>query len=339
MVKPISADDIAMAALLRAARAAYIDAVRKALIEAGFDDMPRNGAYVLSAIAQGGGPVISAVAQGGASMAGIIRGLGVTKQAAGQLIDTLVLRGYVERREDKEDRRKLTVALTTTGEDAAHVGDAFAGPAAACWYGKSSLVAPLFVAKLSSASRAEAVKPALAALFAQIVGSYEAKAQADDKSGPYKRLPVTTKPGPANATLWQRPVSARYGTAQSADAPFAAQLSSDRYFPVTLAIAGDVVVFSPDAPPFRGRRCEGVAMRVTNPQAFDGPRLGAALLQALHRLWPATFRIEATLGMVGSAAALQAIEAGVPLDALADQWALDRADFLRQRQAVLLYRD
>lgn len=132
-------------------------------------------------------------------------------------------------------------------EAAAHVRDAFAGPAAACWYGKSSLVAPLFVAKLSSASQVDAVKPALAALFSQIVGSYEAKAQSDDKSGPYKRLPVTTKPGPANATLWQRPVSARYGTAQSAGAPFAAQLSSDRYFPVTLAIAGDVIVFSPDA--------------------------------------------------------------------------------------------
>ena len=132
-------------------------------------------------------------------------------------------------------------------EAAAHVGDAFAGPAAACWYGKSSLVAPLFVAKLSSASQAEAVKPAMAALFGQIVGSYETKAQSDDKSGPYKRLPVTTKQGPPNATLWQRPVSARYGTAQSAGAPFAAQLSADRYFPVTLAIAGDVVVFSPDA--------------------------------------------------------------------------------------------
>jgi len=58
---------------------------------------------------------------------------------------------------------------------------------------------------------------------------------------------VAAKQGPTNATLWQRPVSARYGTAQSAGAPFAAQLSSDRYFPVTLAIAGDVVVFSPDA--------------------------------------------------------------------------------------------
>jgi uncharacterized protein YfaA (DUF2138 family) len=127
------------------------------------------------------------------------------------------------------------------------VGEAFTGPAAACWYGKSSLVAPLFVARLSSASQAEAVKPALGALFGQIVGAYEAKAQADDKSGAYKRLPVTTRQGPANATLWQRPVSARYGTAQAAGAPFAAQLSADRYFPVTLAVAGDVVVFSPDA--------------------------------------------------------------------------------------------
>jgi DNA-binding MarR family transcriptional regulator len=110
MARPISADDIAMSALLRAARAAYTDAVRKALADAGFDDMPRNGAYV-----------IGAIGNGGATMANIIRGLGVTKQAAGQLIDTLVLRGYVERRADEDDRRKLTVALTTGGEEAAAI--------------------------------------------------------------------------------------------------------------------------------------------------------------------------------------------------------------------------
>lgn len=109
MVKPISVDDIAMAALLRAARTAYADAVRKAVVAAGFEDMPRAGAYAIGAISNG------------AAMADIIRGLGVTKQAAGQLIDTLVLRGYVERREDKDDRRKLTMALTTTGEEAAAV--------------------------------------------------------------------------------------------------------------------------------------------------------------------------------------------------------------------------
>ena len=109
MDKPLSADDIAMSALLRAARATYANAVRKAVIAAGFEDMPKNGAYVIGAIGRG------------AAMANIIRGLGVTKQAAGQLVDTLVLRGYVERQEDPEDRRKLSMALTTTGEEAAAI--------------------------------------------------------------------------------------------------------------------------------------------------------------------------------------------------------------------------
>lgn len=87
-------------------------------------------------------------------------------------------------------------------EAAAHIGEAFASPAVVCWYGKSSLVAPLFVAKLSSMSQAETVKPAPDALFGKIIGSYKAKTQADGKSDPYKRLPVTTKQGPANATPW-----------------------------------------------------------------------------------------------------------------------------------------
>lgn len=107
MEKPISADDIVMPALLRAARAAYTNAVRKAAVAAGFEDMPKNGAYVIGAIGRG------------AAMANIIQGLGISKQAAGQLIDALVLRGYVECREDPEDRRKLSMALTTSGEEAA----------------------------------------------------------------------------------------------------------------------------------------------------------------------------------------------------------------------------
>jgi DNA-binding MarR family transcriptional regulator len=45
--------------------------------------------------------------------------LKVSKQAAGQLVDALVLRGYLERQVDPEDRRKLTVALTERGRAAA----------------------------------------------------------------------------------------------------------------------------------------------------------------------------------------------------------------------------
>jgi DNA-binding MarR family transcriptional regulator len=110
MVKPISADDIALPALLRAARPAYGNAIRDALRAAGFEDMPKNGAYVIGAISRAGAP-----------LADIIRGLGVSKQAAGQLIDTLVLRGYLEREVDDDDRRRLTMTLTQRGRAAATI--------------------------------------------------------------------------------------------------------------------------------------------------------------------------------------------------------------------------
>jgi len=44
----------------------------------------------------------------------------VSKQAAGQLVDILVLRGYLERTVDSGDRRRLTLSLTDRGM-AAHL--------------------------------------------------------------------------------------------------------------------------------------------------------------------------------------------------------------------------
>jgi DNA-binding MarR family transcriptional regulator len=94
--------------LLRTARAAYGAAVRAALAESGFDDMPRNGGFVVTVIANTGAPLSQ-----------IISELRVSKQAAGQLVDTLVTRGYLERAVDPADRRRLTVSLTERGIAAA----------------------------------------------------------------------------------------------------------------------------------------------------------------------------------------------------------------------------
>jgi DNA-binding MarR family transcriptional regulator len=101
-------DEVAIPALLRAARRAYGSAVRAALAEAGCDDMPRNGSYVVGAIDRTGAPLSQ-----------IITELGVSKQAAGQLVDTLVARGYLERSPDPDDRRRLTITLTERGHAAA----------------------------------------------------------------------------------------------------------------------------------------------------------------------------------------------------------------------------
>jgi DNA-binding MarR family transcriptional regulator len=102
--------DVSFPALLRAARRAYGTVVIEALAEAGCDDMPRNGSYVIGAIARTGAPLSQ-----------IIDALGVSKQAAGQLVDTLVTRGYLTRAADPDDRRRLTITLTDRGLAAAEV--------------------------------------------------------------------------------------------------------------------------------------------------------------------------------------------------------------------------
>jgi DNA-binding MarR family transcriptional regulator len=101
---------VSIPALLRAARRTYGSAITEALAEVGCDDMPRNGSFV-----------VGAVARTGAALSEIIEGLGVSKQAAGQLVDTLVSRGYLERRVDVDDRRRLTITLTERGQAAAVV--------------------------------------------------------------------------------------------------------------------------------------------------------------------------------------------------------------------------
>lgn len=100
-------------ALLRAARARCVVEVRRALDDAGFGDIPANGVAVIGGIARGGAP-----------LSDIVRDLGASKQATGQLVDLLVRRGYLERAVDPADRRRLTVAPSERGLAAAAVARA-----------------------------------------------------------------------------------------------------------------------------------------------------------------------------------------------------------------------
>jgi DNA-binding MarR family transcriptional regulator len=102
--------DLGMPGLLRMARKAYGNAVRAAFAAAGFEDVPRNGAYVLAR-----------VWEDSSSFARLTRELGISKQATSQLIDTMAVRGYLERTPDAEDRRRMVLTLTPRGEAAATV--------------------------------------------------------------------------------------------------------------------------------------------------------------------------------------------------------------------------
>src|ERR1700761_8921001 len=103
-------EQIPIPELLRHARYTYGGAMREALAQGGYDDIPRNGLYVL------GGLVLGA---GGVPLGQLVRELRISKQAAGQLVDALVIRGYLERAVDEDDRRKLTITLTARGRAAA----------------------------------------------------------------------------------------------------------------------------------------------------------------------------------------------------------------------------
>jgi DNA-binding MarR family transcriptional regulator len=101
-------DDVSIPGLLRGARGSYARAIAARLTAAGCDDLPRNGPFV-----------VGGMANHRAAAVDMIRGLGVTRQAASQLIDTLVVRGYLTREVNPDDRRRMNIELTDRGRAAA----------------------------------------------------------------------------------------------------------------------------------------------------------------------------------------------------------------------------
>jgi DNA-binding MarR family transcriptional regulator len=61
------------------------------------------------------------MARADAPLSEIVAQLGTSKQTAGQLVDSLVTRGYLSREVDPQDRRRLVVSLTERGQEAATI--------------------------------------------------------------------------------------------------------------------------------------------------------------------------------------------------------------------------
>jgi DNA-binding MarR family transcriptional regulator len=104
----IDRTELATPTLMRSARGVYIQSIRVELHAIGIDDLPRNGAFILAGIDRSGGPRPDLPSE-----------LGVTKQAVSLVIDTLVERGYLDRRPDPDDRRRVVLELTPRGHEVA----------------------------------------------------------------------------------------------------------------------------------------------------------------------------------------------------------------------------
>lgn len=95
---------MALAALLLAAGSTLVDGIHAGVTARGFGDLrPAHGF------------AFARLAPGDATVSELADHLGVTRQAASQLTDELIQKGYVERRPHPTDRRARLVVLTERG--------------------------------------------------------------------------------------------------------------------------------------------------------------------------------------------------------------------------------
>jgi uncharacterized protein YbbC (DUF1343 family) len=105
-----------------------------------------------------------------------------------------------------------------------------------------------------------------------------------------------------------------------------------------LAVRFEATTFVPARDVYAGRRCRGVRVRVVDRERLDTPALGVEIASALHRLYPAMFKLRATLGMIGSRSVLDALERGEDPREIAQRWQAGLEAFHARRERFLLYR-
>jgi DNA-binding MarR family transcriptional regulator len=109
-----------------------VDGIQEGLARRGFDDVrPAHGF------------AFARIGEGDATTADVAEHLGITKQAAGQLVEYLVDHGYVMRRPDERDARARLLLLTDRGRACTVAAEASAADTVDGW--KSQLGPPGFI--------------------------------------------------------------------------------------------------------------------------------------------------------------------------------------------------
>lgn len=115
-------DALALSALLLAAGNALVDGIHAGVVARGYRDLrPAHGfAFVR-------------LAPDGATVSELAAHLGVTRQAAAQLVDEMVAKGYVERRRHPSDGRAQLITLTERGWACTRAAEAAAAETVGAW--------------------------------------------------------------------------------------------------------------------------------------------------------------------------------------------------------------
>lgn len=112
-----------LAALVLRAATQVVDEIQRGVAARGFTDVRPAHGFAFVRISR----------PGGATVVDLAEHLGITKQAASQLVGQLVERGYVLREDDPRDGRSQVLRLTDRGRECTRVAEQAAAVAVARW--------------------------------------------------------------------------------------------------------------------------------------------------------------------------------------------------------------
>jgi uncharacterized protein YbbC (DUF1343 family)/CubicO group peptidase (beta-lactamase class C family) len=98
------------------------------------------------------------------------------------------------------------------------------------------------------------------------------------------------------------------------------------------------ISFTPSSSNYAGEHCEGVNIVVLDRNLLDATELGVELASALHKLYPADFKLDRMADLLVNQAVLQAIDAGNDPRRIVSDWQERLEKFIAMRQKYLLYK-
>jgi DNA-binding MarR family transcriptional regulator len=115
-------DALTLSALVLAAGNALVDGIQAGVVERGFTDVRPAHGFAFARLAPSGATVSELAAH-----------LGITRQAAAQLVDELVAKDYVARRPHPDDGRAQLITLTERGWACTRAAEAAAAETVRTW--------------------------------------------------------------------------------------------------------------------------------------------------------------------------------------------------------------
>ncbi len=98
------------------------------------------------------------------------------------------------------------------------------------------------------------------------------------------------------------------------------------------------VTFTPTSAVYSGQVCQGINVILTDRNGFDAPELGIELAAALHKLYPADFKIERMQELMVNQSTYDALMAGQDPRRIAQEWQDGLEKFSKVRTKYLLYK-